>query len=234
MGIAGTYRAIRVPSGAYPTVLERLYAGDLHGVNVTMPHKDVAYATADRRSADANRTRAVNTVVVRDGRLHGSNTDVAGVRHAIATVRTGADRVVVLGTGGAARAALVAIVGPVAVMGRSSDRARMALEAAATPGGLLPWGSSVDGAVVVNATPIGMTGGGTSDDALPEAVLESASAIVDMVYGDHVTPTIRWAERAGIPHADGITMLVGQAVAAFEVFTGVPGPLDVMERAARG
>lgn len=232
-GIPGTYRALRIPEGAYSTVVAMLRSGELDGVNATMPHKDTAYATSDRRSGDAERTRAVNTVVLQDSDLVGYNTDVAGVRHAVSILGIDVDRVVVLGTGGAARAALVAIDGPVAVMGRSPDRARTALESTGTIGEVLPWGAPVDGAIVVNATPIGMLGGGATAMVLPEPVLDSASAVVDMVYGGDTTATIRWAEDAGIPHADGITMLVGQAAAAFEVFTGVPGPRDIMERAAR-
>ena len=232
-GIEGTYRALRVPAGAFPTVVAELRSGDLDGVNVTMPHKDAAYAASSDRSPDAERTRSVNTIVMRGGELVGHNTDVAGVRHALSRLGVDAERTVVLGTGGAARSALVAIEGPVAIMGRSPGRARLAIESTDTTAAILPWGASVAGAVVVNATPIGM-GGVLGDETLPDTVLASASGIVDMVYGDDPTPTIRWAANAGIPHIDGITMLVGQAVAAFEVFTGIPGPRDVMEQAARG
>lgn len=230
LGIDATYEARRVPFTGFDDVVADLRSGALDGVNVTMPHKEHAYDAATTASDGALRTRAVNTLVARDGALAGHNTDIDGVRHAIAALGdVDAPRLVVLGSGGAARAAVVAADGPVAVMARSPDRAVEVLRTTGTSGDVLAWGDEVHGAIVVNATPLGMRG-----ELLPEAVLSTSSAVVDMVYGDTSTPTIQWAGRTGLPSVDGIVMLVGQAARAFELFVGRTAPMEVMDRAARG
>ena len=227
-GLDGTYVARRVPRDGFAAVVRDLTSGILDGVNVTMPHKDHAFAAAGARSPAAERTRAVNTLVRGASGLEGHNTDVDGVRHALRLVAPPTAGVVVLGTGAAARAAVVAATGPVTVMGRSPERAAATLRTTGTSGDILEWGARVHGAVVVNATPLGMRA-----EALPESVLSSAGGLVDMAYGDEETPAIARARAHGLPFADGIDMLVGQAAAAFTLFTGRPAPMETMERAAR-
>jgi shikimate 5-dehydrogenase len=95
-------------------------------------------------------------------------------------------------------------------------------------GGVVDWGVAVDGAILINATPLGM-----HREMLPIAMLEAASGLIDMVYDSEPTPAVTWAVRNGLPATDGIDMLVGQAIAAFEVFTGRSAPIDVMTAAAR-
>lgn len=228
VGEHGSYEAIRVPVDGFDGVVRDLRSGALDGVNVTMPHKDHAYEAAEIRSVDAERTHAVNTLVMRDGRMEGHNTDVDGVRHALALIGDRSQRVVVLGSGAAARAAIVAVDEGVAVMARSADRAVEALRATAVHGDVVAWGSDVAGATLVNATPLGMHG-----EDLPEVVLQSAGALVDMAYGNDTTPAVAWATASGLRCADGVDMLVGQAARAFTLFVGRPAPVAVMERAAR-
>lgn len=229
-GIDASYIAVDVPPDGFATVTDWLRSGELDGVNVTMPHKAHARDAADLADDAARRTGAVNTLVRRDGNLEGHNTDIDGVRHALASIGAAeAERVAVLGTGGAARAAIVASPGRIAVMARRTDDAVDALRTTATEGDVLEWGTPVDGAVVINATPIGMKG-----ERLPEPILASAGALVDMVYGPEQTPSMAWASHEGLPAADGIAMLIGQAVSAFEIFVGVRAPVDAMERGARG
>ncbi len=230
LGIDATYEARRVVAGAFGDVVDDLDARRLDGVNVTMPHKRHAFEAASALSDGAERTGAVNTLLPTDGVLHGDNTDIHGVRHAVSTLGDlRYPRVVVLGSGGAARAAIVAVEGPIAVMARSPEQGAEALRTTgAEDGDVLAWGEEVDGALVINATPVGMHG-----EMLPTATLTSAGGVVDMAYGAQATPTIRWAEHHGIPHADGLVMLVGQAARAFELFVGRPAPIDVMSRAVR-
>lgn len=235
LDIDATYEAIDVPDHGFERVVDDLRSRRLDGVNVTMPHKDRAFEAADRVTDEAHRTAAVNTLVVRDGAIVGHNTDVDGVRHAVASLGpalrdlpASMRRFVVLGTGGAARAAVVALGTATAVMGRNAERAADALRITGSRGELLPWGVPIDGAILVNATPVGMRG-----EQLPEPLLASASALIDMVYADAPTASIAWAEDHGLPYADGLTMLVGQAAAAFRVFVDRPAPIAAMERAAR-
>ncbi len=226
LGIDAEYTRLRVERGAFDRVVTMLRTGDLDGVNVTMPHKGDAFAAVDVRTDVAARTGAVNTITVRpDGALVGTNTDVAGVNHALSIIDTGASTpVLVLGGGGAAAAAVVACSSrPIFVATRRRDAAAAVLRTTATTGTYLHWGQGVAGAVVVNATPLGMHG-----ESLPEPTLATASALIDMTYGSGITPACAWASEHGIPLADGLDMLLGQAYAAFETFTGQPAPREAM------
>jgi len=91
------------------------------------------------------------------------------------------------------------------------------------------WGEAVEGAVVVNATPLGMHG-----EPLPGYLLEAAAGLIDLAYGDRVTPAMQEARHLGIPAAGGLEVLVAQAAVSFSWWTGVPAPIDVMRRAAGG
>jgi shikimate dehydrogenase len=135
--------------------------------------------------------------------------------------------VLVLGAGGAAAAALLA-VGPerAAVSARRPGAAAVAGAAFGVPS--IPWGEAIDGAVVVNATPLGMEG-----EHLPEGLLAAASGLFDMAYGAQTTPAVAEMRRRGMPVIDGIDLLVAQAAGSFELWTGRAAPVAVMERAAR-
>jgi shikimate dehydrogenase len=221
---------MRVPADRFDEVVEALRSGVLDGVSVTMPHKNEAFAAVDERSQDASRTGAVNTIVVEDGQLVGYNTDVAGVRHALATVESDQDvPILILGTGGAAAAVLLAVEGRrVHISGRNEERSRALVDRVGVDAEVLPWATPVGLATVVNATPLGMAG-----EQLPDGIVERAGALVDMTYGTDRSPSVANALALGLPTADGLTMLVGQAVEAFELFTGLEGPVETMERAAR-
>lgn len=228
--VDATYRAIRVQAGQFCDVVEWLEDGELDGVNVTMPLKADAFRSVHRRSPRAERAGSVNTVKVAEGELEGANTDVDGVVHAINKLSADSDApVLILGAGGAARAAVVAVEGrDIAVSARRSDAARSVLDTTGASGVVVAWDTAVPGAIVVNATPLGMHG-----ERLPSQVLDEAVALVDMAYGDSETAAVEAAKRAGVPVADGLDMLVGQAAAAFTIFVGEAPPMEVMETAAR-
>lgn len=231
VGIDASYDFIETPADGFPDVVGLLRNASLDGVNVTMPHKRNAFVAADVTDAVVDRLEAVNTLVVRDGVLSGFNTDIDGVQHALSRLELPPDTPVhILGAGGAAAAAIVAVgTGRlVSISARSPLRTgqlRMQLRASAA---IVPWGSVAEGVIVINATPVGMHG-----EHLPPGVVESAAGLVDMAYGSVVTPSIRTAASLGIPHADGLVMLAGQAAEAFHIFTGEQIPVGVMEVAAR-
>ena len=160
----------------------------------------------------------------------GHNTDVAGVRHALTTVETNQDQpILILGNGGAAAAALLAVEGRgVYISSRAEERAGALAERVEVAVEVVPWGSPVALATVINATPLGMAG-----ESLPDGIVERAGAIVDMTYGTQRSPSVAHALALGLPTADGLTMLVGQAFEAFELFTGREAPELTMEQAAR-
>ncbi|GMR02756.1 MAG: shikimate dehydrogenase [Acidimicrobiia bacterium] len=230
-GIDARFVALRTPADGFDAIVRDLRSGALDGVSVTMPHKDNAYDSVDDLDDLAARSLAVNTIVATRGRLHGYNTDVEGVRYAVSKLGlTEGSPVLVLGYGGAARAALVALDGPrpISISGRDLDKARAFVASVDVDTDLVAWETAMPDAIVVNATPLGMHG-----EDLPAGLVEAAAGFVDMTYGSGTTPAIRAAEQRHIPSADGLDMLVGQAVRAFELFTGRPAPLHVFEQAAR-
>jgi shikimate dehydrogenase len=221
---------IPTPIDDFESVEATLRSGDLAGVSVTMPHKTHAYEAVDVRTALADRTHAVNTITAEDGVLSGTNTDVAGVRFAVTAADAASGPALVLGAGGAAAAALVALDGRrMFVSARDQHAAGAVIVRTSVDGVVVPWGEGVAGAAVVNATPIGMHG-----EDLPFGVLAVASAVIDMAYGPNETPAVAYAAAQGLGHADGIDMLVGQALEAFTLFTGAEAPIEAFYEAARG
>ena len=227
-GIEGSYQARKVDRSGLVTAIAEVRYGRLDGGNVTMPHKEAAFDAVDRVSEMALRTGAVNTLVHREGMAFGDNTDVAGIltiwRDAGLSMTA---PVLVLGSGGAAAAALVALADRhLHIAARSPDAAGALLERTRVDGEVLEWGTGVDGAIVVNATPIGMEA-----EVLPDAMLANASGLVDFPYGELQTPAVGEIAGRGLPVADGRDMLLAQASASFELWTGVAAPIDAMRAA---
>lgn len=227
-GIEGAYEARRVDTHGLSVAAEELRRGILHGANITMPHKRLAARLSDRLEGTAAVTGSVNTWVYRESDLIGYSTDDDGVRFAIAHAGLpDAGPVLVLGAGGAARAAIVALrERPLFVTARRAEAANGVVGLAADAR-VVPWGTVVEGALVVNATPLGM-----SSQPLPKGVVESAGGLLDMVYGERMTPAVATAQRLGIPASDGLPMLVGQAAESFRLWTGHATSPTVMMEAA--
>ncbi len=229
-GILGSYETRRVDEAGVYRACAEIRAGSLRGANVTMPHKRVAAAAADRLTPAAAHCGAVNTLVGEEGEVVGHDTDVGGLL--AAWERAGIPRgvpVLLLGAGGAAAAALVALAGAdVAVATRRPGVGQALAAALGVPAAEIPWGQPWPGAVVVNATPLGMHG-----EQLPPGVVEAAAGLVDLPYGAEPTPAVVAAHRRGLPVAEGLDHLVAQAALSFELWAGVPAPLAAMEAAAR-
>jgi len=243
------YVAARVPAERLPGALDAVRALGLAGCNLTVPHKEAAIACLDELRDDALRTGAVNTVVNDGGRLVGHNTDVEGFRRALRRlVPEGVEGrpALVLGAGGAARAVVLALaregVGSLTIAGRTRARvdavAAMAAEFEDAPGievadlaGLTA--AEVRAAdVLVNATSLGMAGGGQ----VPAILVDNVGVdqiVYDVVYGRRPTGLVRAALDRGARAADGKGMLVEQAATAFELWTGHEAPRDVMIDAVR-
>jgi len=224
-GIDGWYRARRVDAAGFRVAMLELREGRFDGANVTMPHKAAAAAVGAADEA-VSRTGAANTlrripVEAGPARLEATNTDAAGIIAASAAAGIPARApLLVLGRGGAAAAALAAFgsrVAGVAARGELPPR---------WPA--WPWGRAMEGAVLVNATPLGMGG-----EDLPPGLVEAAAGLVDLPYGVHgPTPAAARARRLGLPVADGLEVLVGQAAVSFTWWTGLEAPLEVMRQAA--
>lgn len=227
-GIDGTYTALRVDEAGMVSAVDEVRYGRLSGANVTMPHKQLAFELADRVTETALRSGAVNTLVRREGEVWGFNTDVDGIRVVWESVPLPTDRpVLILGAGGAAAGAVVAVADRAIVLSARRDEAAAELiERTRTRGSIVPWGTPLRGAVVVNATPIGM-----GAESLPPELISVASGFFDLTYGPGESPSVRYARHLGIPAADGKELLLAQAAASFEIWTGIPAPMDVMRAA---
>jgi shikimate dehydrogenase len=212
------------------------------GANVTVPHKERAFTLMESVSDVARRAGAVNTIVKRDGALHGENTDVPGFLAPLQQRGFDLSRmnVVVLGAGGAARGVVVALQTAgcphIVVANRTIERAERL--AAALGGPLQTSGlddtliSHIETAgLLVNATALGWQGDRLP---LPETVLQTlppTSLVYDLTYRE--TPLLRAATQLGYPTLDGLEMLVAQGAESFRLWTGQEPPYDIMLDAAR-
>jgi shikimate dehydrogenase len=230
-GLDWTYELRDVAPDELPAAVEALRAQEVAGANVTIPHKMAVMELLDELEATALQAGAVNTIRNLEGRLLGSNTDVAGIRAAldVAGVDPAGADVVVLGVGGSAHAAAAALDGA-----RLTFVALHPERAGGLPGRVLAWSDpdwpelvrSAD--LVVNATPQGWRG------EMPVPALPRSGAVVDLVYVPGGTPLIRAAEERGLPRADGWLVLLTQGAASFETWTGRPAPLEAMRAALPG
>ena len=227
-GIEGSYEVRRVDRAGLASAVDEIRYGGLDGANVTMPHKESAFALVDRVSEIALRAGAVNTVIHREGMAAGDNTDVSGLLRAHDDLGLSESAPVhVLGSGGAAAAALVAFAGrEISISARAGERAEALLQRTRVDGEVVGWGDPVQGAVVVNATPLGMAG-----ESLPDGIVERAAGLIDLPYGDQRTPSVVSALALGFPVVDGRDVLLAQAAASFELWTGVTAPIEAMRAA---
>lgn len=230
LGLDLTYLALPVPAGEVAAVVAALGAVGCAGANVTVPHKLEAFEACDELTEVARATGAVNTLWWSDQVLHGDNTDVTGLERVLEEQDTGPGAGVVLGTGGAARAAVMALDRAhreVVVVGRRPDAAEDVAGLVASGRGVgLDDGRAVavvldDAAVVVNATPLGMHG-----EELPPPFMQVGEGQVahDLVYAEATTPWLAAAADNGAATVDGRALLAAQAEDAFERWTGQQPP----------
>jgi shikimate dehydrogenase len=226
-GIEGTYEPRRVDAHGMVGAVGDIRAGELDGANVTMPHKHLALALSDRAEHTAQRAGAANTLVGDGSEVVAYNTDIIGIRAAWAEAGLPQDTpVLIVGAGGAAAAALLALEGrDVAVTARNEAAAKQLVQRCDVAADVVAWASGLDGAVVVNATPVGMQG-----EDLPRAVAAGSVGVFDMAYGAGVTPLVAAARAAELPTVDGETMLLAQAAGSFELWTGVTPDRAAMRR----
>lgn len=227
--IDGDYVAREVDLDGFFDGIGELRSGQIDGANVTMPYKRTALEAIDELSESAGRVGAVNTIAVKAGALVGENTDVQGVLSCFQEAALPEeDPVIVLGAGGAAAAALVALSGRRQfIVARSPEKARLTAARAGVEAAVIVWGEPVPPGVVVNATSLGMRG-----ESLPDEITAAATGLLDMPYRDEPTPSVALQRKRGLPVADGLDMLVGQAVASFEIWTQRTVVAGVFRRAA--
>ena len=241
------YQAFEIAPDQVRTVLRALPLLGFRGINVTIPYKEKVLPLLDEIDAEAGAIGAVNTIVVRQGRLLGYNTDAEGFRRALEiagrTALSGA-RVLIVGAGGAARAVGFACLArgcrSLLVANRSGARARSlcralrenfpAADITALATGGADWARRAgECGVIVNTTPLGRKPGDPLP--VPVAALRRGQTVMDIVYSPRRTPLLIAAQAAGAGTVDGLQMLLHQGALAFTLWTGRDAPLAVMRRA---
>lgn len=212
------------------------------GANVTIPHKEAALRLADEASPAAEAIGAANTLSFSDGEIAAENTDAPGLLAALRAqaVAPAGVRALVLGAGGAARAAICALARSGAVVyvwNRNPARAATAYDEL---GGYIELGGAPvesprqeDYGIIVNATSVGLRGEDPSEHLPLDPSKLGGHVVVDLVYGDHPTKLVEAAQAAGARTVDGIEVLVQQGACSLEIWTGRPAPLEAMRAAAR-
>lgn len=221
---------------------------NLLGANVTVPHKEAILPLVDEVEAGALRFGAINTLVVRDGRLVGHNTDAEGF--AVALREEGSfdpegRSALILGAGGGARAVAFALadggVARLAILNRGPRRAEdLAQQVRASRPGLevKAWALHDSSGparflgrcdLVVNCTPVGLRA--EDPPLVPGFPLAGGCLVCDLIYNPPETPLLRRAREAGCRCLNGLGMLLYQGAAAFELWTGLRAPVAAMRRA---
>ncbi|ESX16753.1 MULTISPECIES: shikimate dehydrogenase [unclassified Mesorhizobium] len=226
-GIDGSYRAIDVAPADFPEFLSSLEANGYQGGNVTIPHKEAAFAQVERRDEAAEMIGAVNMLWLDDGVLWGGNSDWIGFAGNLDEHAPGWDRnspAVVLGAGGASRAVIHALksrgIKDIRIVNRTlaraqelADRFGAGVSAHGAVGDLLG-----DAGLLINTTALGMHGDATL--AADPAGLPAHAIVADIVYVPLETPLLAAARARNLKTVDGLGMLLHQAVPGFERWFG--------------
>lgn len=244
LGLDYIYVPFRPRLPSIGAAVEAVRALGLVGVNVTVPFKGEVIRHLDRVSDTAKAAGAVNTIVSRDGKLFGDNTDVPGFSAALAAAgaRVRGKKVLVIGAGGGARGVVHALLtggaAEVVVANRTRSRAAALVKVFATDKARLRIETLdiladacflASRQLVVNSTSVGLHGPEFLDysaRSTPEACVH-----FDLAYREGLTPFLKIARAAQRPLVDGRMMLLHQGAVAFRLFTGRRAPIDVMARA---
>jgi len=244
---------------AWPTTVEGLEkrvaglrAPTVVGANVTIPHKETIVRFLDEVDDIVGTVGAVNTIINKEGRLSGHNTDVEGSVEALrrdASFDPAGKRVLIAGAGGAARAMVAGLlqakVASIVVINRTFSRATKLVEDLqplangaefkALPDIFISWTASASGCdLVVNCTSVGSTGTGEEGDSpVPAEAIHAGALVYDIIYRPYETTLMRTAKERGAKVLGGLPMLIYQGAASFTLWTGRDAPIDVMFEAAR-
>lgn len=246
MGLNWCYIPVPVEEGRLPEAVEGIRALRLAGVNVTMPFKTEVIPLLDEVAMFARSVGAVNTILMDKGRLIGYNTDGGGFCTALTRdldYEVKGRRVFILGAGGAARSVTVSLalagVSSITIVDLSADRSRRLAEVIrrSAPEVRVSWLSPddsrdmvvADSDVIINATPLTAFQGSVL--GVPVAMLNRNQLVCDLNYSLNKPPLLLEAEAMGARVVDGKGMLLYQAAAAFEIWTGLEAPVEVMRTA---
>ena len=229
------YLALPLPPELFAETVRALGGAGFRGVNVTIPHKQAALALADEASDAAREIGAANTLTFEPGGIAAENTDAPGLIEALpAGFDPAGRRALVLGAGGAGRAAVWALLragAEVEVWNRTAARAQALAAEFGARAVLRPEAAEL----VVNCTSVGLDHNIDPFKAIPlkADTFEVGSCVIDMVYGQGHSRLLEAAERRGARVVDGLEVLVAQGAASFERWTGRTAPRQAMREAVR-
>jgi shikimate dehydrogenase len=235
LGEEWSYEAIDLAPDELEPRVRAMEGEGFVGANVTVPHKGAALALADTLSETAREIGAANTLSFAAGEIRADNTDAQGLLDALPGSPAG-KRALVLGAGGAARAAVWALLregAEVDVWNRTALRAEHLCEELG--GTAVPELEQSAYELIVNTSTAGMGGG----DPFAELPLDpggfaAGQTVADLVYGERPSRLLAAAASAGAETVDGLEVLVRQGALSLKIWTGLEPPLDAMRAAARG
>jgi shikimate dehydrogenase len=227
-----------------PDALARIRADDCVGANVTIPHKETVVKLLDDLAASARKVDAVNTIVKRDGKLIGENTEIYGFAETMreAHIHPRHARVVIIGAGGGARAIAFALAeagaASIVLLNRTTMRAAILADILHEHFPHLALAVNLTDAlktanIIVNATAVGMSPDVNATPMPSGYTFPRGAVAFDLVYNPPETQFLRDAQQAEARPIGGLGMLVHQGAAAFKLWTGRDAPVPVMFEAAR-
>ncbi|MDO4322981.1 MAG: shikimate dehydrogenase [Lachnospiraceae bacterium] len=246
-GLNYRYLTLKVTKDDFDDAMKAIHAFHMKGMNLTMPHKINVIPYLDELSEAARIIGAVNTIVVRDGKLFGENTDGKGFVQALKNndVSLNGKKIVILGAGGAAKAIAVecALAGAasVTILNRTAARAEELAEVlkshtkaeasgmALEPGQKIP----ADTDILINATCIGLHPDSDQKPDIDYDTIRDTMVVSDVVFNPVDTLFLQEAAKRGAKTVNGLGMLACQGALNFELWTGVKAPLEVMEETLR-
>ena len=254
IGVQARYALWETARADLPARIASLRAPEMLGANVTIPYKVDALSLVDACDPLAASVGAINTIVNRSGRLIGYNTDVYGFMQALASAAahpfaSQGQRAVIIGSGGAARAAAVGLlesgIAELTVLGRTPAHLAALLQQLQTLAAGLACPATLRAALLdspaarqclshadllVNATPVGL-----HEEPAPllidVKILPTSAFVIDMIFNPLRTPLLRAAEARGCTALNGLSMLLYQGARAFELWTGLVAPIEAMRQA---
>jgi shikimate dehydrogenase len=237
-GIDGAMVPLAARTEDFTAVIDGVRRAGFAGVNVTVPHKEAAFALAHKVDAPAQAAGAANLLIFHsDGGIEGRNTDALGLAESLRESLTNfggaldGKTVVLLGAGGAARGAILSLemlgAAKIHLLNRDAHRAKTLagslsgqVRGAVEPGALDDWKKVAgDAALIVNSTSAGM--GATPPLALDLSLLPRSAAVCDIVYNPLETKLLKGAAARGHQTIDGLGMLMHQAAPSFAAFFGI-------------
>ena len=227
------YLRLPLPPARFAETVRALPAAGFRGINVTIPHKEAALAVADEATPTAAAVGAANTLTFGPGgTIHADNTDVPGLLEALPVDPAGITALV-LGAGGAARAAVYALRSAGAEEVLVWNRTKLRAERLVADLGGRVVDAPERASLVVNCTSVGLSERDPTFKSLPiqADTLGVGSHVADMVYRPGGTHLLAEAKRRGATVVDGLEILVAQGAASFERWTGMTAPRETMRAA---